>query len=58
MYLQWYIRLVISYILAVMNNLKFDYLAAKKSGIFDRRSDFYNWSINSSFIWKVMPMSS
>ena len=50
-----------SYIPAVMHNLKFiilDYLAAKKSGIYASFSDFYDWSINSSSIWKVMPMSS
>jgi len=31
-----------------------------KCGIFDRRSDFYDWSMDSSSIWKaqVMPMSS
>ena len=30
----------------------------KKSGIFDRRRDFYDCSINNSSIWKVMPMPS
>jgi len=41
-----------------MNNLKFiilDYLVVKKSGISDRCRDFYNWSINTLSIWKVMP---
>jgi len=40
------------HIQAVMNNLKFiilDYLAAKKSGILDWRSDFCDWSISSHY---------
>ena len=46
------------HIQAVMNNRKFinlDYLAEKKSGILDWRRDFYDWSINSSSTWKLMP---
>ena len=29
-------------------------MAAKKSGILDWRKDFWDWSISSPFIWKVM----
>jgi len=58
MYLQWYIRLVTTIFQAVMNNLKFiilDYLDVKKPGILHWRRDFFDWSINSPSIWKVMP---
>jgi len=43
----------------VMNNLKFkilDYLAAKKSVCFGRHRDFSDWSVNSSSIWKIVPI--
>jgi len=46
------------HIQAVMNNLKFitlDYLAEKKSGIFDWCRDFCDWSLSNYSIWKVMP---
>ena len=33
-------------------------LATKKSGIFDRCRDFYDWFTNNSSIWKVMSMPS
>jgi len=46
------------HIQAVMNNLKviiLDYLAAKKSRILDWRRHFYDWSLSSYSIWKIMP---
>ena len=46
---------------ALMNNLMFkilDYLAAKKSVCFDRNRNFSDWSINSSSIWKKVPITS
>jgi len=56
MYWQWY-QTSNRHIQAIMNNkfIILDSLAANKSGILDWRSDFWDWSISSHPIWKVMP---